>query len=272
LSAGLGGRDVRSLLMIRQSAMRLLAATPDGVFEYSSEQGVWQNQSRWELPASRPGAPAATVVVWDLFQRSPSEPIHAATSRGLFVSRDGRDWKALRLSSNPVSVYGVATLGHDGRTIVAVTADAAMISRDGGRSWSPLDLGAGPALKVHRVATHAATPDVLFVGTNLGLYRSTDAGRAWERFGRGVPFSPVMDIVISPENPKHVIVGGTGGVFHSLNGGDWFARTDGGAGLDTVPVQALAFHPQGGLGMAILAASRTNGIFRSGASLLSHPE
>jgi photosystem II stability/assembly factor-like uncharacterized protein len=272
LSAGLGGRDVRSLLLLRQSAMRLLAATPDGVFEYSPERGVWQNQSRWEIPASRPGAPAATVAVWDLFQRSPSEPIHAATSRGLFESRDGRDWKALRVSSNPVSVYGVATLGRDGRTIVAVTADATLISRDAGRSWSLLDLGAGPALKVHRVATHAATPDVLFVGTNLGLYRSTDAGRTWERFGRGVPFSPVLDVVISADDPKHVIVGSVGGVFHSLNGGDGFERTGDGAGLDTFPVQSLAFHPQGGPRGAILAASRSNGIFRSRASLLPRPE
>ena len=260
--------------MLRQSALRLLAATPDGVFEYSPERSVWQNQSRWEIPATRPGAPAATVAIWDLFQRRSDEPIYAATARGLFESRDGRDWKKLALSPNPGSVYAVATLGHDGRTIVAATADATVISRDGGQSWSPLDLGAGPALQVHRIATHAANLDVLFVGTNLGLFRSTDAGQNWERFGRGVPFSPVMEIVISPENPRHVIVGGAAGVFQSLDGGDRFGRAVDGEGLDTFPVHSLAFHPQGGNGggAAILAASRNNGIFHNGALSLSHPE
>ena len=274
LSTGLGGRDVRSLLLLRQSALRLLAATPDGVFEYSPERGVWQSQSRWEIPAGKPGAPAATVPIWDLFQRRSDEPIYAATARGLFESRDGRDWRKLALSPNPGSVYAVATLGHDGRTIVAATADATVISRDGGRSWSPLDLGAGPALRVHRIATHPANPDVLFVGTSLGLFRSTDAGQNWERFGRGVPFSPVMEIVISPENPRHVIVGGAAGVFQSLDGGDRFGRAVDGEGLDTFPVHSLAFHPQGGNGggAAILAASRNNGIFHNGALSLSHPE
>ena len=278
LSAGLEGEDVRSLLLLAEPAGRLLAGTPDGVFEYSAGSGVWENRSRWETPGAKPVDSAPSMSVWDLYRRSPEEPIYAATSRGLFRSRDGRDWIHLPVSGNSGAVYAVTTLGSNGRTIVAAAVDAAAISRDGGHSWAALDLGADSALRVHRVASHPAAPDVLFIGTSLGLFRSTDSGRSWERFGRGVPFSPVLEIAISPENPQHVLVGGASGIFHSFDGGDRFARTGDADALEGFPVHSLAFYPWNGPGNepqgagSVLAATRNNGVFRNGEPLVFQPE
>jgi len=271
LSAGLSGRDVRSLLLLSAPAGGLLAGTPDGVFEYSAERGVWENRSHWEIPGAKPGSSTPAVVVWELYRRGPGEPIYAATSRGLFRSRDGRDWIRLPAPGNPGSMYGVTTLGSDGRTIVAAEADVAVISRDGGQAWSPLDLGAGAPLRIHRVAAHPAAPEVLFVGTSLGLFRSIDSGQSWERFGRGVPFAPVMEILISPENPQHVIVGGASGIFHSLDGGNRFERTGDADALEGSAIHALAFYPWTEP-QAILAASRNNGVFRNGVAPVNQPE
>ncbi|OFV93424.1 MAG: hypothetical protein A3H28_16430 [Acidobacteria bacterium RIFCSPLOWO2_02_FULL_61_28] len=267
LTAGLGERDVLSLLILTQPAWRLLAGTPDGVFEYSTEQGVWQNRSRWEIPLNRPKGASAAAAAWDLYQRRPGEAIYAATSLGLFESPDGRAWKRLPLASNPGSAYAVAALGEGGRTLVAATGHATMISRDAGRSWAPLDFGAGSQIKVHRLAAHSTNPEVLFVASSLGLFRSTDSGRHWERFGRGLPFSsPILEIVISPENPRQVTVAGVAGIFRSLDGGDRFDRTQETDGPEGLPVRFLAIHT--GQSDVVLAASAMNGVFRNGARAL----
>ena len=113
-----------------------------------------------------------------------------------------------------------------------------------------------------------SNPDLLFVGTSLGLFRSIDSGRHWEQFGRGLPFSaPVMEIVISSENPRNVMVAGVAGVFHSLDGGDRFERTEATDGPEGLPVRCLAI--QSGGNNAILAASVVNGVFRNGARVFS---
>ena len=39
----------------------------------------------------------------------------------------------------------------------------------------------------------------LYVGTHLGVYRSTDGGGAWSRFGSGMPLVNVEDLYISPD-------------------------------------------------------------------------
>ena len=120
-------------------------------------------------------------------------------------------------------------------------------------------------MRVYRVASHPSTPEVLYVATSLGLFHSADAGRSWERFGRGIPYSPVMEIVISDSNPQHILVGGASGIFESHDGGNGFTRTGATDMLIDFPVHALAVTPWEGP-KAILAASRNNGIFRNPVS------
>lgn len=271
MSDGLKGRDVRSLLLLAEPAGRLLAGTPDGVFEYSPARRVWENRSHWELPSAKHGAAAPGVIVWELYRRAQQDPIYAATSRGLYRSRDGRDWIRLPAPGNPGSMFAVTTLGAAGRTIVAAEADGAVISRNGGQNWTPLDLGVSGPLRVYRVVSHPAAPNVLFLGSSLGLFRSTDSGRSWERFGRGIPFAPVMEVLISPANPQHVIVGGASGIFDSFDGGNRFERTGDTDQLDGFPVHALAFYPWNAT-RAVLAASQNNGVFRNGAPPAFQPE
>jgi len=43
-----------------------------------------------------------------------------------------------------------------------------------------------------------AAPNVLFAGTHLGVYRSTDGGVTWVRFGNGMPLVNVTGLYISP--------------------------------------------------------------------------
>ena len=270
LSTGLEGKDVLSLLVVTRPAWKLLAGTLDGLFEYPAEQSGWKNRSRWEIPGNKTSATLPGLKVWDLYQRRADEPIYAATSAGLFASADGSSWRQLGAGSLQEGVYTVATFGDRGEALLAATGGVLKISRDGGQNWSPVLLNGDGPVRARKLTTHPAFPSVAFVGTDAGLFRSTDGGQSWQRFGRGLPVSPVHEIIFSPENPLYLIVASIAGVFHSADGGNQYARMGNGEGPQQLPVQLLAFHPAESL--QILAASAQNGLFlRNGSEMiLSH--
>ena len=98
---------------------------------------------------------------------------------------------------------------------------------------------------------------MIFVGTETGLFRSTDDGRLWEKFGRGVPLSPISEVVIAPHDPLHVFVAGSIGVFQSFDGGDRYQRLE--EGIEGLQVQRLMIPPSGDSNLFV--ASALNGVF-----------
>jgi hypothetical protein len=80
-----------------------------------------------------------------------------------------------------------------------------------------------------------------------------------------------MEIVISPQNPQHILVGGASGIFHSLDGGNRFERVGDAEALEGFPIHALGFYPWNE-SQAILAATRNNGVFRTKFAPALQPE
>lgn len=73
---------------------------------------------------------------------------------------------------------------------------------DRGLHWTPWHgsgAGALPNVPVHVVKFDPgdSSNDTVYVGTDLGVYRSTDGGANWERFGNGLPMVRVTDLFIS---------------------------------------------------------------------------
>lgn len=89
--------------------------------------------------------------------------------------------------------------------VASVAADASMShlwkSTDGGASFAAIDGAAGfPfGVPVNTVQVDPTTSSALYVGTHLGVYRSTDGGATWARFGSGMPLVNVQDLYISPD-------------------------------------------------------------------------
>jgi len=52
---------------------------------------------------------------------------------------------------------------------------------------------------IDRVYVDPRNKDTVYVGTFLGLYRSTDAGATFSRFGFGLPMVEVSDIYMPPD-------------------------------------------------------------------------
>lgn len=79
---------------------------------------------------------------------------------------------------------------------------------DGGQTWSSLvtDDIEGYALSVRQ---DLENPDLLFLGTEFGLYISLDGGLSWARFDNNVPRVGIRDMVIHPRD--HALVLATHG-------------------------------------------------------------
>jgi hypothetical protein len=83
---------------------------------------------------------------------------------------------------------------------------------DFGQTWQALH---SPEMKwyAHVVKQDTINPDLLFVGTEWGLYVSLDGGRQWAQFTSGLPNVAVRDLVIHPREHDLVIATHGRGVF-----------------------------------------------------------
>jgi hypothetical protein len=70
---------------------------------------------------------------------------------------------------------------------------------DAGDTWDDIsgDLPNLPTLAL-LIDISTQTP-TLYVGTDLGVFRSLDDGQSWERFSAGLPNVRVEDLVLNPD-------------------------------------------------------------------------
>ena len=151
----------------------LLAGTDDGRAWMSADDGEnWE-----ELTGRFPGVPEGTWV-----RRVEPSPHDVNT---FFVAFDGH-------RTNDFTPYVYMT-------------------EDGGQSFRSIgsDLPTGKPDFVHVVRQDLVNRNLLFVGTDVGLYVSTDMGGHWKKFMEGFPTVPVHDLKIHPRD--HELIAATHG-------------------------------------------------------------
>jgi hypothetical protein len=96
-----------------------------------------------------------------------------------------------------------APVTNDNLSVVPDALGHLFITQDRGATWAPLH-GNGTGFDLPNVGIDVVkydpsdlTNNTLYVGTELGVYRSTDAGQTWQRFGQGFPMVKVTDMFIS---------------------------------------------------------------------------
>jgi len=132
---------------------------------------------------------------------------------------DGRTWTELasNLPGLPRGSWlsGVEPSRHvDGRVYVVANnyrngdfANYVYRSDDNGRTWTRID-GGLPARRVARTLREdPRSADVVFLGTELGLFWSNDRGSTWAELRSGMPLMAFNDLVIHPR--EHDLVLGT---------------------------------------------------------------
>ena len=136
------------------------------------------------------------------------------------------------------------------RLYVAISAAGVFRSTDGGQTWQPINKGlrSGEIPDedrevghcVHRIAMHAASPDVLFMQKHWDVMRSDDGGDSWHEVSGNLPSDFGFPIATHAHEPETVYVvpilsdevhyppEGKLRVYRSRSGGqEWEALTDG---------------------------------------------
>jgi len=78
-----------------------------------------------------------------------------------------------------------------------------------GKAWRSLSAGLPQGEPINVVREDRRAPNVLYVGTELGVYVSWDRGTTWRELGQGLPTLPVHDLALHTRDG--VLVAGTHG-------------------------------------------------------------
>ncbi len=136
---------------------QLALGTDDGLIQISTDGGgSWRRIERF------PGVPERSYVSRVLFSQHDANALYAA-----FDNHKQGDFKPYLLRSN-----------------------------DLGRSWSTITSGLPERGSVYAVVEDHVKPDLLFAGTEFGLYFSPDRGRRWIQLKGGLPTIKISDLAI----------------------------------------------------------------------------
>jgi photosystem II stability/assembly factor-like uncharacterized protein len=79
------------------------------------------------------------------------------------------------------------------------------VTRDDGATWSSIVSNLPPTGTVNVIREDPKNKDLLYVGTEFGLYISVDGGREWKKFMSGLPTVRVDDILVHPRDNDLII-------------------------------------------------------------------
>jgi hypothetical protein len=135
-------------------------------------------------------------------------------------------------------VTGLAPLADEGSG--SRSALEAPVTRGQGIDSLPIDWSSGGPYggHVNCLAINPNDADILFAGTEGGLYKSVDAGSNWTR--TSFPSIAVRAIQVAEDQPDVVYAGTDVGVYRSANGGASWAQR----GFAGEKIYALAIHPE----------------------------
>jgi photosystem II stability/assembly factor-like uncharacterized protein len=162
----------------------------------------------------------------------------AAASGGTAAAADPA-WRSI--GPAPPAIEAAVVADAPSRTIyVAGVGGGVLKSTDGGRGFVPAngDMTTGTVLSM---AMPSGQPDVVYVGTDVGILKTVDGGVHWRNLGGS---SGAVTLAIDPVDPNVIYAGSSpnGGVIRSDDGGaTWTSGTGGGFGVP--PTYAVAIDP-----------------------------
>ena len=105
----------------------------------------------------------------------------------------------------------------------------------GNGHWEQLTKGLPEAVNVQAITVHPTNPDVVYLGGNRGLYRSTDRGERWERLGFSDERAEVWSVLVHPSHPRTLYAGTSPvGVYRSDDDGQTWRKLPGATAPDRI--------------------------------------
>nr|WP_321467712.1 hypothetical protein [uncultured Desulfobulbus sp.] len=146
---------------------------------------------------------------------------------------------------NPSIIYA-GTLINGAIEGITCSGKGVYKSIDGGKIWSPINIGLPENSLTYMLALAPTNPATLYVATATqthdGIFRSTNGGETWSPInnglttdGRHIHVEPIID----PSMPSTIYIGTEDGIFKSTNAGDsWFSANNG-MPLTEILIQAI---------------------------------
>jgi photosystem II stability/assembly factor-like uncharacterized protein len=200
----------------------------EGVILAGTTSGIFRSDDGGEAFAEASNGLSLLHIRWLAYHPDVSDLEFAGTEpAGIFVSHDGaRSWRAcpeveaLRdehgwwLPDSPEAgcVRGFAF--HGRRAYAAVEVGGVLRSDDSGEKWRLAGGSTGEPVfeippaplvfsDVHWVASHRASPDLVYAATAEGLYRSADGGNKWTVTHAG---SYCRAVWVDPADSEHLVL------------------------------------------------------------------
>lgn len=205
LSADVGVPHARTLLGTEND---LLLGTGSGLYRWQADRQSWQ-----VIPADFPSGGVMSLA------QAASNPqiLYGGTAgNGLYRSDDqGQTWR--RLPSKGFGVPAVAVNPVDPAQVYLLAAwERPYESRDGGQTWRDRWQGFSVTTETVTIAFEPTNPEILYVGAELGLYRSRDGG-PWQAVATELADQSVLSLLAQGSK---LYIGATRGLYLSLDQGD----------------------------------------------------
>ena len=275
---GMTGIEPRAVVPAPAEPERVYFAAVDGAFRSNNGGGSWVRdwqEETWTAAVD----PADSLVAYV----SPTPGWGACTVAK--TTDGGQTWSPQTVCSQPERyVTGITFYPDDSQALLAGGGDNwghfagshgwVARSGDGGSTWQELSV-VHVISDVTSILVDPVVTQTLFLGSctihpywNLGsqsgIYKSTDGGGTWGPANTGLTHRCVRDLVMHPVDHELLLAAvndpapGAVGVFRSTDGGEsWSPSND---GLDTSRVLELAFDP---LTPSTVYAATWHGLYQS---------
>ena len=152
-----------------------------------------------------------------------------APSGGLWKSTDaGVNWTPLSDQLPQIGISGIAIDPKNSNIIYIATGDddarntfsvGVLKSTDGGATWNKTGLDFSGNNRIsNEIYIHPEDSNIIWVSTNAGFYKSTDAGDTWVNTRSG----NIMDFKLKPGDPNTIYAVSSAFFYKSTDAGDTF--------------------------------------------------
>ncbi len=257
----------------RVIAMAIDPAYPATVYAGTKGDAVYKSHDggqRWtSMRSGLDDATITSVVNQFLFDPADAQHIFLATTMGVFETKNGGEQWSKKMEGMK-EVLMVVTLGMDPTrpaVLYAGTSGGVYKSIDQAGHWEKVNNGLVPpdmlktsrALNVTSILVDPYDPDTVYAATLAGMYKTTDAAKAWKRIGESLADQMIVAMVLDRTRRGVIYITGRDGVHLSEDGGvTWRAINSGFASTNIRTIAQSATDPH-----VFYAGTNGSGLYRS---------
>ncbi|MYC29801.1 MAG: hypothetical protein F4X65_06905 [Chloroflexi bacterium] len=214
--------QVRALLVHPDNPSVIFAGTQSGVYRSRDRGDSWEAADSpdgdvWSL-AIHPNDHSVMFAGYDNCIVARSDDGGSTWKKG---NTDGVTFPHITMNPYPICkrVIGLAVDAHNPDDVYgAIEVGGLIASRDGGRNWESITDGhytrTGP-VDLHGVQVNSSSPGLVYIITQLAMFRSRNRGSNWEFVDIEEMFpggSYCRDLVVAPDDPNTMyLAAGAGG-------------------------------------------------------------